>query len=79
MRRFFLMIYLWYKDPMNIGFNILNFNFDEYEYEVDDIIKSAKKLEDINNIFNTWFWPLRCNVDENISKKIFKIIGRSYG
>ena len=70
------MLYLWYKDPIDITRNIRNMNFDEYESEVDDIIENAYTEEDIDGIFNKWFWPLRCNIDENVSKTILKILGR---
>ncbi len=79
MRRYALMLYLWYQDPMNIGSNIRNANFDEYESEADDIIQRAHNKEDIEGVFNKWFWPNKCEIDEDISKTILKIIGRSDG
>ncbi len=79
MKRYILMLYLWYEDPINIGCNIRNANFDEYECEAIDIIESAYNKKDIEDIFNKWFWPITCKIDDKISQTILNIIGRSDG
>ncbi len=76
MRKFALLVYLWWKDPIGTTCRE-NLLFDEYEAEIDDIIEKAKTEDDVQKIFSEWFGNYGCPIDETIAKTILKILGRS--
>lgn len=75
MRRLICLMYLWYKDPIGTCCTS-NYAFDEYSPEVDEIIRSSKTEEDVQNVFKQYFAGVNCPIDDKIVKRILTILGK---